>query len=50
MYIDAIKLLTHTQWEFFAEDVLWHIGYEIIEGPSEGSDQGKGLNCKKGRY
>ncbi len=47
MYIDAIKLLTHTQWEFFAEDVLWHIGYEIIEGPSEGSDQGKDLIVKK---
>lgn len=47
MYIDAIKSLTPTQWEFFAENVLWHIGYEIIEGPSEGNDQGKDLIVRK---
>lgn len=48
MYVEAVKKLTSTQWEFFAEDVLWHIGYEILEGPSEGADQGKDLVVRKG--
>lgn len=47
MYVDEVKSLDPTQWEFFAEDVLWHIGYEIIQRPSEGNDQGKDLIVRK---
>jgi len=48
MYADALKNLNPIQWEFFAADLLWHIGYEILEGPSEGTDQGKDLIVSKG--
>lgn len=47
MYIEELKSLDSTQWEFFAEDVLWYIGYEIIGRPSEGNDQGKDLIVRK---
>lgn len=40
MYTEELKKLTSSQWEFFAEDILWNIGYEIIERPSEGPDGG----------
>lgn len=48
MYDKALNNLDSKQWEFFAEDLLWHIGFEIIEGPSEGIDGGKDLIVKKG--
>lgn len=48
MYEEALKNLNSSQWEFFAGDLLWHIGYEILEGPSEGADQGKDLIVRKG--
>ncbi|HCD1288895.1 TPA: restriction endonuclease [Vibrio parahaemolyticus] len=40
MYIEELKKLSSVQWEFFSEDILWNIGYEIIERPSEGPDGG----------
>ena len=43
MYIEELKKLTSKQWEFFAEDILWNIGYEITERPSEGPDGGVDL-------
>jgi lysophospholipid acyltransferase (LPLAT)-like uncharacterized protein len=49
IYDDALCNLDAKRWEFFAEDVLWHIGFEIIEGPSEGVDGGMDLIVKKGQ-
>lgn len=49
MYIEELKKLSSKQWEFFAEDILWNIGYEIIERPSEGPDGGVDfVVCRKG--
>lgn len=48
MYIDELKKITPSQWEFFAEDILWNIGYEIIDRPSEGPDGGVDLIVSRG--
>lgn len=52
MYIEELKKLTSEQWEFFAEDILWNIGYEIVERPSEGPDGGVDLivSRRKNKY
>jgi hypothetical protein len=40
MYQDDIYKLTPNQWEWFALDVLFHLGYSVQTGPSEGVDDG----------
>lgn len=35
--------LNSEDWEYFAEDVLYHLGYEINIRPSLGTDEGKDL-------
>ncbi|MFN3289067.1 MAG: restriction endonuclease [Acinetobacter sp.] len=40
--------LDHEDWECFAEDVLSHLEYKIISGPSLGADHGKDLIVQKG--
>lgn len=47
MYADALKQLTPLEWEFFAEDVLFHLGFEVLVGPSEGPDDGMDLVVQK---
>ncbi len=49
MYIEELKKLTSEQWEFFTEDILWNIGYEIVERPSEGPDGGVDLIVSRGK-
>jgi len=46
MYEKAIKELTPNQWEFFAQDVLFHLGFNILTGPSEGTDDGLDMIVK----
>lgn len=40
--------LSAEDWEHFAEDVLYHLGYTIDLGPALGADQGKDLIVIKG--
>ena len=40
MYQEDIYKLTPNDWEWFAQDVLFHLGYTIHLGPSEGVDDG----------
>ena len=47
MYYDEIKKLSFEEWEFFAQDVLFYLGFSILEGPSEGPDAGLDLKVKK---
>lgn len=47
MYEDALKQLSHKEWEFFAEDVLFHLGFDVLIGPSEGPDDGMDLVVQK---
>lgn len=43
MYQDYIYQLTPNEWEWFAQDVLFHLGFYIVTGPSEGTDDGVDL-------
>lgn len=43
MYKNVLKTITPNEWEFFAEDVLFHLGFQIVIGPSEGPDDGMDL-------
>ncbi len=47
MYECEIRKLSHEEWEFFAQDVLFYLGFEILEGPSEGPDAGLDLKVRK---
>jgi len=47
MYYDEIKKLSYEEWEFFAQDVLFYLGFLILEGPSEGPDAGLDLKVAK---
>ncbi|EPF2550300.1 restriction endonuclease [Vibrio cholerae] len=40
MYKEAIYKLSPNDWEWFAQDVLFHLGFTICFGPSEGVDDG----------
>lgn len=46
MYDDEIKKLSFEEWEFFAQDVLFYLGFTILEGPSEGPDAGLDLKVQ----
>lgn len=46
MYEEAIKQLSHQDWEIFAEDALFHLGFDVLVGPSEGTDEGMDLIVK----
>lgn len=43
MYQDHIYELTPQKWEWFAQDVLFHLGFSVVVGPSEGIDEGMDL-------
>lgn len=40
MYESELKRLSENQWENFAQDVLFHLGFMTIMGPSVGADEG----------
>lgn len=40
MYVGELRQLDENEWERFAEDVLFHLGFAIIVGPSVGADEG----------
>ncbi|MCK4866351.1 MAG: restriction endonuclease [Gammaproteobacteria bacterium] len=40
MYQEEICKLSPGQWEWFAQDVLFHLGFTVHVGPSEGVDDG----------
>ena len=40
MYQEEIYRLSPNEWEWFAQDVLFHLGFMIHVGPSEGTDDG----------
>ncbi|MDT7156661.1 restriction endonuclease [Citrobacter freundii] len=40
MYQEDIYKLSPNEWEWFAQDVLFHLGFIIHVGPSEGTDDG----------
>lgn len=48
MYEDELKKISPNGWELFAQDVLFHLGFEILMAPSEGADAGIDLKVKKG--
>ncbi|EPM6344232.1 TPA: restriction endonuclease [Vibrio parahaemolyticus] len=43
MYQDYIYKLTPNEWEWFAQDVLFHLGFSVEVGPAEGVDDGVDL-------
>jgi len=45
---DVFKDLNDEDWENFAQDVLFHLGYTIALGPSVGRDDGVDLLVEKG--
>lgn len=40
MYQEEIYRLSPNEWEWFAQDVLCHLGFSVHVGPSEGVDDG----------
>jgi len=40
MYQEDIYRLSPNEWEWFAQDVLFHLGFSVLVGPSEGADDG----------
>ena len=40
MYEAELRRLDANQWELFAQDVLFYLGFSIIVGPSVGADEG----------
>lgn len=40
MYQEEIYRLSPNEWEWFAQDALFHLGFTIRVGPSEGADDG----------
>lgn len=48
MYEDELRKISPNDWELFAQDVLFHLGFEILIGPSEGLDGGLDLKVKRG--
>lgn len=47
---DIFKELNDEDWENFAQDVLFHLGYETILGPAVGRDDGIDLVVSKGGH
>ena len=47
MYQDDIYSLSPNQWEWFAQDVLFHLGFIIHIGPSEEVDDGLDMVVEK---
>lgn len=52
MYQEDIFRLSPNEWEWFAQDVLFHLGFTIHVGPSEGTDDGLDMivECDKKKY
>jgi len=48
MYQEDIYRLSPNEWEWFAQDVLFHLGFMIHEGPSEGADDGLDMIVESG--
>lgn len=44
---DIFKDLDHHDWENFARDVLFHLGYDVVQGPAVGRDDGVDLLVSK---
>lgn len=40
MYNDALNEIDYNQWEWFVQDILYYLGFKILESPSEGVDNG----------
>lgn len=40
MYESELRELDENTWELFAQDVLFHLGFSILVGPSVGADDG----------
>lgn len=40
MYESELRNLNEDQWELFAQDVLFHLGFLSVMGPSVGADEG----------
>ena len=40
MYESELRELDEKTWELFAQDVLFHLGFSILVGPSVGADDG----------
>ncbi|AEO48657.1 restriction endonuclease [Rhodospirillum rubrum] len=40
MYQEDIYRLSPNEWEWFAQDILFHLGFIVHVGPSEGADDG----------
>jgi len=47
MYQKEIQKLSYEEWEYFAQDVLFYLGFTILEGPSEGPDAGLDMKVEK---
>lgn len=47
IYAREIKNLSAAQWELLAHDILWHLGFQVLTGPSTGQDQGMDLVVSK---
>ena len=47
MYESALKKLSPQKFEWFAQDVLFHLGFNIVVGPSEGVDDGMDMVAQK---
>lgn len=48
MYQEYIYSLSPNEWEWFAQDVLFHLGFMVHVGPSEGVDDGLDMIVERG--
>lgn len=48
MYEAELRQLDENNWELFAQDVLFHLGFSIIVGPSVGADEGLDMIATNG--
>lgn len=48
MYQEDIYKLSPNEWEYFAQDVLFHLGFTVLVGPSEGADDGLDMVVEHG--
>lgn len=50
MYQEEICKLSPDQWQWFAQDVLFHLGFQLIVGPSEGKDDGLDMIVERDKH
>lgn len=48
MYREEIYRLSPNEWEWFAQDALFHLGFMVHVGPSEGADDGLDMIVEHG--